>query len=60
MKGFRTQSIVESKVRVELRMASRESSVVRLNDFLGDPKVRRLNRDEFDKPRELERQPIAA
>jgi hypothetical protein len=46
MKGFRTQSIFEWKVSVELRMASRESSVVRLNDFLGDPKVRRLSRDE--------------
>ena len=27
---------------------------------LGDPKVRRLSRDEIDKLRELERQPIAA
>jgi len=31
-----------------------------LNDFLGDPKVRRLIRDEIDKLRKLERQPIAA
>ena len=31
-----------------------------INGFLGDPKVRRLIRDEMDKLRKLEIQPIAA
>jgi hypothetical protein len=31
-----------------------------MNDYRGDPKVRRLSRDEEDKLREVETLPIAA